>query len=74
MWTRVCQECRNEQTDKQPPRNAEPTTAYMNRKCKKCKSMGLDYGSEKSFSHQSDDEREQSLDNNDSRFGPPEDF
>lgn len=46
MWTRTCQECGNQQTDKEP--FWEMTDAYRDRKCKACKSRGsLDFGSEK---------------------------
>lgn len=42
MWARKCDECGHIQTDKKPIGNM--TTAYMNRKCKKCHSSGLDSG------------------------------
>ncbi len=42
MWIRTCQECGHRQKDVQPTR--EFSDAYANRKCKKCKSSGLDYG------------------------------
>lgn len=41
-WIRTCQECKNKQEDEEP--NTKSTSAYLDRKCKKCKSMGLDYG------------------------------
>lgn len=44
MWIRTCQECDYEQKDKKP--EGEPTDAYRNRLCKRCKSEGLDYGKE----------------------------
>lgn len=43
-WIRTCQECGNKQEDKNP--NGLVNLAYCNRKCKKCKSEALDYGSE----------------------------
>jgi hypothetical protein len=42
-WMRTCQECLHQQEDKEPGPN--PANGYLNRKCKKCKSEGLDYGS-----------------------------
>lgn len=44
-WLRRCNECGHE--DSYPPPNFEKelTDAYRNKKCKKCKSEGLDYGS-----------------------------
>ena len=39
-WIRICQECGNKQEDKDPI-----TYAYLNKKCKKCKSEALDFGS-----------------------------
>lgn len=42
-WVRYCQECGYAQEDKKP--NDNPTDAYLNRKCKSCKSMSLDFGS-----------------------------
>lgn len=42
VWARKCNECGNLQLDTEPV-NA-PTDAYLNRKCKKCKSEALDYG------------------------------
>ena len=41
-WIRTCQECGHKQEDVDPKNN--PTPAYLERKCKKCKSIGLDYG------------------------------
>ena len=42
-WIRTCQECGNQQKDNKP---TTLTNAYLNRKCKKCKSpCALDYGS-----------------------------
>mgnify|MGYP001612623879 CR=1 FL=1 len=45
QFKRTCQECGHEQPDKQPV--GEPSVAYCNRKCKRCHSESLDYGSEK---------------------------
>ncbi len=44
-WVRTCQECFHEQEDKNP--EGEPTDAYRNKLCRKCKSEGLDYGTYK---------------------------
>lgn len=44
-WIRTCQECGNTQEDKKPI--GEMSKTYAIRKCKKCKSMALDYGSYK---------------------------
>lgn len=40
-WIRTCQECGKWQYDNHDQRN---TDRYMDRKCKYCKSMALDYG------------------------------
>lgn len=48
-WVRTCQECGNKQEDNPPDRNKELTVAYETRKCKKCKSESLDYGSYKDW-------------------------
>ena len=45
MWIRTCQECGHKQEDKHPTL-VWGLDAYMDRKCRKCKSMGLDYGKE----------------------------
>jgi hypothetical protein len=42
-WIRICQECGNKQEDKDPKHAI--TYAYLNKKCKKCKSEALDFGS-----------------------------
>jgi hypothetical protein len=47
LWFRTCQECGNEQRDIEPKDHSNPTTAYCNRKCKKCKSEALDLGSDR---------------------------
>lgn len=43
-WYRTCQECGNEQVAKPPSQSKELTTSYRDSKCRKCKSMALDYG------------------------------
>ena len=45
VWTRTCQDCGNKQTDKEQIYGIEPSDSYKFRKCKKCKSESLDYGS-----------------------------
>jgi hypothetical protein len=46
-FMRTCQECGNKQVELHPPTyGVEPSNAYKDRKCKKCKSESLDYGSE----------------------------
>lgn len=44
-WIRRCQECGNEQVDNPMEYGKEMTNSYRNRKCKRCKSESLDYGS-----------------------------
>lgn len=44
-WIRTCQSCGNKQKDNEPKEQGVMTEAYRNRKCKKCKSEDLDYGS-----------------------------
>jgi hypothetical protein len=44
-WVRECQSCGSVQEDKKPEPK-ELKTSYTDRKCKKCKSSDLDYGSE----------------------------
>lgn len=44
-WIRTCQECGNKQEDKDPEHAI--TYAYLNRRCEKCKSSALDFGSMK---------------------------
>ena len=47
MWIRTCQECGHKQEDRDPrAKDFYMSDAYMDRKCRKCKSMGLDYGKE----------------------------
>ena len=48
-WIRTCQECMNKQEDIQPQYGVDLKGSYMSRKCKKCKSESLDYGSIKFF-------------------------
>ena len=43
-WIRKCDECNHTQEDKPPDRTKELPISYTNRKCKKCKSEALDYG------------------------------
>lgn len=42
-WFRTCQECGHEQICPQPAESGM-TDAYRNRRCKRCKSEALDYG------------------------------
>lgn len=42
-FLRTCQECDHVQLDRDP--EGQPTEAFRNRKCKKCGSEALDYGS-----------------------------
>ena len=44
-FLRTCQECSHQQKDRDPQGN--PTIAYNERKCRKCHSISLDYGSYK---------------------------
>lgn len=49
---RRCDECGNEQEDSETPRYGENppfSKAFETRKCKKCKSESLDYGSARSY-------------------------
>ena len=44
-WKRRCQECWHVQLDIEPPKdNKKKMDAWLDHKCKKCGSMGLDYG------------------------------
>lgn len=43
-FIRTCQSCGYKQEDKDP-KGKNPSPAYCNRKCKKCGSSDLDYGS-----------------------------
>lgn len=45
-WVRTCQECGHKQISAKPNPDAELTDAYRNKKCRRCKSSGLDYGTE----------------------------
>lgn len=47
VWVRTCQECSHKQVSK-PPSGPE-MTSYLNAKCRRCKSTGLDYGSNSFF-------------------------
>lgn len=42
-FLRTCQECGHVQPDRDP--EGQPTSAFRNRRCKKCGSEALDYGS-----------------------------
>ena len=54
-WIRTCQECFHKQQDTEP--KGEITNAYRNRKCRKCKSEALDYGTQNgSYVDWTDDE------------------
>lgn len=48
-WIRTCQECDNEQEDNPPKYGSELPKSYEFRKCKKCKSESLDYGSYRTY-------------------------
>lgn len=43
-WIRECQECGHKQEDKHPEGRERDSAAYADRKCKRCKSMALDFG------------------------------
>lgn len=43
-WYRVCQACRHHQIDKEPDAGKELSSAYIDRKCRHCRSEALDYG------------------------------
>jgi len=47
-FIRTCQECGNRQVAKEPSifDSGKLSDAYRNRKCKKCKSEALDFGSD----------------------------
>jgi len=55
-WIRTCQECGHKQEDKEPVYGKDITQAYMYRKCRKCKSEALDYGTYPSVHSTNDDE------------------
>lgn len=44
-FIRTCQECGHKQTDNAPEILGVTTVTYDNRKCRKCHSESLDYGS-----------------------------
>lgn len=44
MFVRTCQDCGNKQTAKDP--KTYSSDSWRDVKCRKCKSMSLDYGSE----------------------------
>lgn len=70
VWTRTCQECGHKQKDKEPDHNKELTVAYTERKCKKCGSIGLDYGTYPTDVEQDFTDGHM----NDVRFGEPNDY
>lgn len=43
-WIRTCQECGNKQDSNVPPVAQPSYNLYAEAKCKKCKSISLDYG------------------------------
>lgn len=45
-YVRTCQSCGCAQVTNPPAPNRELTDAFRNKKCKRCKSPDLDYGSE----------------------------
>lgn len=45
-WIRTCQECGNRQEDVKPDVEKAIPDKWANRKCQKCKSMALDFGTE----------------------------
>ncbi len=54
MFIRTCQSCGHKQEDSRPIKDM--AKAYKERKCKKCKSPDLDYGSEKHAKEQEDED------------------
>ena len=66
-WMRTCQECGNCQEAKMPIQNKELTQAFIDVKCKKCKSQSMDYGRNVEYDEfgvkvvQKDDEGEDEL-------------
>lgn len=48
-FLRTCQECGNIQEDKEPEYGVEPSDSYKYKKCKRCKSESLDYGSTRTY-------------------------
>ena len=46
MFIRTCQECGFLHKDTAPEYGKEPSDSYKFRKCKRCKSESLDYGSD----------------------------
>ena len=49
MWSRKCQECNHIQTAIQPEYGAAITNSYSESKCKRCKSVALDYGQNRDY-------------------------
>jgi hypothetical protein len=48
QFIRTCQECGHKQTDTEPE-FGKVTDKWLEKKCKKCKSEALDYGSNQEF-------------------------
>jgi len=56
IWRRTCQECGHKQYDNDPTgMNATSFGRFQDRKCKKCKSEALDYGTEEITDKQKDE-------------------
>lgn len=55
-WTRTCQACGHKQLDTKPDSIRELTSTYRNRKCRKCKSEALDYGTQTLTEEETQDE------------------
>jgi hypothetical protein len=43
-YIRICQDCGAKQQSSPPPISGEPSLAFLNKKCKICKSTSLDRG------------------------------
>lgn len=49
-WLRCCQECGHVQDERYPPvYGIEPSNNYKDRKCRKCKSESMDYGTQNEY-------------------------
>lgn len=44
-WIRTCQSCGNKQEASKPDNSKPLPSSYTEAKCKRCKSIDLDYGS-----------------------------
>jgi hypothetical protein len=53
VWIRTCQECSHKQRDKKP--TASPTDTWLEKKCRKCKSSALNWGSENASFYDNED-------------------